>query len=87
MSASKVKRNISPDDLEETAASVMDDQKQAENKRRFADSLKPKGRKLKLDRRVADEERRTAGSTGYKGTARREILDRRESLNDRRDED
>jgi len=87
MSASKVKRNISPVDLEKTEASVIDDQKQSENKRRFADSLKPKGRKLKLDRRVADEDRRTGGSTGYNGTARRKILDRRESRNDRRDED
>jgi hypothetical protein len=87
MSASKVKRNISPDGLQETQAAVVDDKKQGENKRRFADSLKPKSRKLKLDRRVTDEERRSDGSNKNKGPARRKILDQRESQNDRRDED
>jgi hypothetical protein len=87
MPAAKVKGNTSPDDLKEAETPVVDGQEQADNKRRFADSLKPKGRKLKLDRRVADEDRRTGGPADYKVPARRENPDQRESRNDRRDED
>lgn len=87
MPASKLKRNISPNDLEETEAAAMDGQKQADSRRRFADSLKAKSRKLKLDRRVEGTDRRTNVATGRKGLARRKTLDRRESLNDRRDDD
>ena len=87
MSGSKVKRNIFPDDLVETESPDMDAQEQTDSRRRFADSLKSKSRKIKLDRRLADEDRRTGGSTEYKGPARRETLDRRETQKDRRDED
>jgi hypothetical protein len=86
MSGSKVKRNISADDLGETESSDREAQEQTDSRRRFADSLKSKSRKIKLDRRVAEEDRRTGGSTEYKGPARRKILDRRESRKDRRDE-
>jgi hypothetical protein len=82
-----VKRDISADDFGETESPDREGQEQIDSRRRFADSLKSKSRKIKLDRRVADEDRRTGGSTEYKGPARRKILDRRESWKDRRDED
>lgn len=87
MHTSKVKQNTSPDDLEETEASAVESRKLTSNQRRLADSLNPKGRKLKLNRRAAGRDQRTSESTGYKGPARRKTLDRRENLNDRRDED
>jgi len=87
MYASKVKQDGAAGDLQQTEAATGEKQEQAKNQRRLADSLKPKGRKLNLDRRVEGIERRGGGAADYKGPARRKVIDRRESINDRRDED
>ena len=87
MHPSKEKQEVSPEKLEEVETAGLDDEKKAESQRRLSDSLSSKSRKLKLDRRVVDSDRRTGTSAEYKGPARRKNLDRRESLNDRRDED
>jgi len=87
MYASKVRQNLSPDDLEETEEPGMEGQKPTKSQRRLSDSLNSKGRKLKLDRRVDGGDRRTDMATGNKSPARRKVIDRRESLDDRRDED
>jgi hypothetical protein len=87
MYASKVKRDMAPEDLEENEASRTEGEGRAKNQRRLSDSVKPKGRKLNLDRRVEAIERRTGGTSEYKGPARRKVIDRRESTTDRRDED
>lgn len=44
-------------------------------------------RKLNLDRRVANSDRRVAEDTNYNGPARRNTIDRRVSLKDRREKD
>jgi hypothetical protein len=87
MYASKVKQDVAPENLKETEASGAEGQEQAKTQRRLSDSIKQKGRKLNLDRRVEGIERRTGGTAEYKGPARREVIDRRDSASDRRDED
>ena len=86
MHASKVKQDMAPEDLKQTEASSKEDGGQSRSQRRLSDSIKQKGRKLNLDRRVEGIERRTGGSAEYKGPARRKVIDRRESSSDRRDE-
>ncbi len=86
MYASKVKQDTAPEDSKQTEASDTEGEEKAKNQRRLADSIKQKGRKLNLDRRVEGIERRGGGSAEYKGPARRKVIDRRESSSDRRDE-
>jgi hypothetical protein len=87
MHPSNVKQEGRSEELPAGEAAGLDDDKETDSQRRLADSLSAKSRKLKLDRRVDDSDRRTGGSSDYKGPARRKILDRRESFDDRRDKD
>jgi hypothetical protein len=52
--------------------------------RRFSDTINSKSRKLKLDRRVQSE-RRIDAIPQYKGPSRRQTIDQRSILIDRRD--
>ena len=87
MYASKVNPNVSPDDGEDVESPGTESRELSSDQRRLADSLNAKGRKLKLDRRVADSDRRSNEATSYIGPARRKNLDRRERRNSRRNED
>jgi len=53
--------------------------------RRYLDSFPSKGRALNLDRRDANRERRIGLLRHYRGFSRRDIIDRRENLKDRRE--
>ena len=59
--------------------------------RRLKDTLASKNtnknRKMNLDRRVVNNERRVSAGSNYNGPARRNTIDRRLNLKDRRDED
>lgn len=54
--------------------------------RRLQDTVHPSNlkRKLNLDRRAHNSERRVSSNQGYKGPFRRYTIDRRVNLNDRR---
>jgi hypothetical protein len=54
--------------------------------KRFADSVGPGGRPLKLDRRTRGRDRRMNNSQDYRGKPRRVTIDRRNSSEERRDE-
>jgi hypothetical protein len=53
--------------------------------RRLSDTAVSKGKKLNLDRRVAD--RRSDSAPPYKGPCRRKTIDQRVNLKDRREKD
>lgn len=62
---------------------------QAKPRRRIQDGITPKhpGRKMNLDRRLKNNERRSNIETGYKGPSRRFTIDRRLKTKDRRETD
>jgi len=62
---------------------------QEKSGRRLQDSLisKDPGRKFNLDRRTDGSDRRVNTDPNYNGPARRNIVDRRRNLRDRRKED
>jgi hypothetical protein len=60
---------------------------ESDNRRRLADSINSKGRKLKLDRRLDQNDRRLDSSSEYKGPIRRKTIDQRKNTKDRRDKD
>jgi hypothetical protein len=87
MQASKIEPNVSPDEPEITTETGVESQKKTDNRRRLSDSINAKGRKLKLDRRVDQKDRRTETVPEFKGPARRKTIDQRETTKDRRNED
>ena len=56
-----------------------------DSNRRYLDAFQSKGRTLNLDRRDANRERRIGLLRHYRGFSRRDIIDRRENLKDRRE--
>jgi hypothetical protein len=87
MHASRTKANGSADDSKVSVETGVDSKKETGMKRRFADSIDARNRKLKLDRRGDHKDRRTEAASEYKGPARRKTIDRREKTKDRRRED
>ena len=87
MHASRTKANGSADDSKVSVETGVDSKKETGMKRRFADSIDARGRKLKLDRRVDQRDRRADAASGYKGPARRKTIDQRVNTKDRRNED
>jgi hypothetical protein len=81
MPEQKTESNISTDDVETI------DETGAENRRRLADAINSKGRKLKLDRRIDQNDRRLDTASEYKGPSRRKTIDQRENMKDRRNKD
>jgi len=84
MHASSGKANTSSDEAEESVEARADSRQKTATRRRLADSINPRGRKLKLDRRVEQIDRRTDTASEYKGPARRKTIDQRENTRDRR---
>jgi len=87
MPAPKMEPNGSPDDIDASDEASTESKKQVNNQRRLADSINSKGRKLKLDRRLDQNDRRMDKSSDYKGPSRRKTIDQRENTKDRRDKD
>ena len=54
--------------------------------KRFSDSVGPRGRPLKLDRRDSGRDSRISNTQDYVGNPRRVTIDRRDSSEERRDE-
>jgi len=86
MPAAKKEATIFTDKLATTDETGMQGQKSADSKRRLADSIDSKGRKLKLDRRLDQNDRRLDTASEYNGPGRRKTIDQRENLKDRRSE-
>ena len=86
MLAPKMESKIAAEDLESAVETSLESQKQANNRRRLSDAINSKGRKLKLDRRVEQRDRRTTAASEYTGPARRKTIDQRENFKDRRSE-
>ena len=75
---------LEPNDSEITEDTSVKNSERENLSRRFSDTLKSKGRKLKLDRRFQSE-RRIVAIPQYKGPPRRKTIDQRADLKDRRD--
>jgi len=87
MPAQKKEPNIFPENIEVIGETRVENGKQADTRRRLADSINSKGRKLKLDRRIDQNDRRLDSASEYKGPSRRKTIDQRENTKDRRDKD
>jgi hypothetical protein len=87
MSEQKKVADIFPDDIETIDEPRAESRQQAEKRRRLADAINSKGRKLKLDRRIDQNDRRLDAASEYKGPSRRKTIDQRENMKDRRDKD
>jgi hypothetical protein len=70
--------SVATDDSAEISAARED------KSRRYLDAINSTGRALNLSRRDASRERRINILARYSGSPRREIIDRRESQDDRR---
>ena len=84
MSIAKLKSELYPDDLETLDNIAKQIRKRNDSQRRYLDAFQLKGRTLNLDRRDTHRERRIDMVPDYCGFSRREIIDRRENLEDRR---
>jgi len=84
MPEQKKESNISTDNVETIDETRVESRQQAEKRRRLADAINSKGRKLKLDRRIDQNDRRLDAASEYKGPSRRKTIDQRENMKDRR---
>ena len=89
MKTPKIVQNISSNDSETVDDMSVENSKNENTGRRLQDSIisKDPGRKLNLDRRVKNRERRADSDPNYNGPARRLTIDRRLNLKDRRDKE
>jgi hypothetical protein len=87
MPEQKKESNISTDNVETIDETRVESRQQAEKRRRLADAINSKGRKLKLDRRIDQNDRRLDTASEYKGPSRRKTIDQRENMKDRRNKD
>jgi hypothetical protein len=87
MPAQKKESNRSTDNVESIDETRAESRQQAEKRRRLADAINSKGRKLKLDRRIDQNDRRLDTASEYKGPSRRKTIDQRENMKDRRNKD
>ncbi len=89
MKTPKIVRNKSSNDSETKDDLSVESSNQENTGRRLQDNIisKDPGRKLNLDRRVKNSERRADSDPNYNGPARRLTIDRRLTLKDRRDKE
>lgn len=89
MKTPKLEPNKSANNSESADDTSMENSEKKVTGRRLQDTFSkdhPK-RKLNLDRRVVNSDRRVAEDRNYNGPARRSTIDRRMSLKDRREKD
>ena len=84
MMTSTLDSDSKPDKLETADDSGANNQDEQDASRRYMDAINSLGRTLNLDRRDSRRERRVGKVAQYMGPARRKIIDRRESPDDRR---
>ena len=89
MKTPKIAENKASNDSETVDDMSVENSKKENTGRRLQDSIisKDPGRKLNLDRRTKNSERRADSDPNYNGPARRLIIDRRLNLKDRRDKE
>ena len=89
MKTPKIVQNKSSNDSETVDDKSVENSKKENTGRRLQDSIisKDPGRKLNLDRRVKNRERRADSDPNYNGPARRLTIDRRLNLKDRRNKE
>ena len=87
MVTSKTESNKSANDSEVADDVSVENSEKKNTGRRLQDGIISKGpnRKLNLDRRVVNSDRRVNTDSNYNGQARRYNIDRRLNLKDRRD--
>lgn len=85
MNINKLNSELYAEDLEtlDNIAKQIRDRK--DSNRRYLDAFQSKGRPFNLDRRDTHRDRRIGLVSHYCGFSRREIIDRREELEDRRE--
>ncbi len=89
MKTPKLEPNKSANNSESADDTSVENSEKKVTGRRLQDTLSkdhPK-RKLNLDRRIANSDRRVAEDPNYNGPARRNTIDRRMNLKDRREKD
>lgn len=83
-----MKKSISSNNIESADDNSVVSSEEKVTDRRRQDSLSHfTKRKLNLDRRAANSDRRVADDPNYNGPARRNTIDRRMNLKDRREKD
>ena len=87
MKTNKIEPNKASNDSELVDETSMENSEKKNTGRRLQDGIvsKDPNRKLNLDRRVVNSDRRIAEDSNYNGPARRNTIDRRLNLKDRRD--
>ena len=85
MNITKLNSELLPDDLETLDHIGKQIQHRKDSNRRYLDAFQLKGRTLNLDRRDTHRDRRIDMVPDYCGFSRREIIDRRENLVERRE--
>ncbi len=89
MKTPKLEPNKSANNSESADNTSVENSEKKVTGRRLQDTLSkdhPK-RKMNLDRRVGNSDRRVAEDPNYNGPARRNTIDRRTNLKDRREKD
>ena len=84
MMTSKLDSDSITDSLETADDGGATNQQGQDASRRYMDAINSLGRTLNLDRRDSRRERRVGKEAQYTGPARRKIIDRRDSPDDRR---
>jgi hypothetical protein len=85
MNIVKLNSELYPDDLETLDNIAKQIRNRKDSNRRYLDAFQLKGRTLNLDRRDTHRDRRIGMVPDYCGFWRREIIDRRENLVERRE--
>ena len=87
MKTHKKEPNTASNDSELVDETSLENNEKKNTRRRLQDGIvsKDPNRKLNLDRRVVNSDRRIAEDSNYNGPARRNTIDRRLNLKDRRD--
>lgn len=87
MLAAPTNKNLPSEGSQTMSEPVTSGSAQTRQRHRLSDWINPQGRKIKLDRRDVNRDRRTNENSSYSGPARRETIDQRENLRDRRIKD
>ena len=78
------KKNTENDTTDQVAEEINTDNSEPQRRIQDGISIKNSTRKMNLDRRVTNSERRGSGDGNYKGPSRRYTIDRRLTNKDRR---
>ena len=78
------KKNTKNDTTDQVAEEINTDNSKPQRRIQDGISIKNSTRKMNLERRVQNSERRGSGDANYKGPSRRYTIDRRLNLKDRR---